>query len=88
MLRASAVRIRRERWRRSAVGEYAISVDKMQSPVREVEKTRRIEAIQNRRKKTLASVSGLCKTGILTSLLLQFSVSRRPASAGFLFSRS
>jgi hypothetical protein len=43
------------------------------------EKTRQIQAAKNLSQKSLASVSGFCKIGIVTSLLLQFLVSKRPA---------
>ena len=62
-------------------------MDKSGAPVGEREKTRPIQAIQNRRKKPLASAAGLCKMG-LSHRSYRASVSRRPASAGFLFARS
>jgi hypothetical protein len=45
-------RIRQERWRRSGIGEYAISVDKSDLPVCEREKDHRHEAAKILRKTT------------------------------------
>jgi len=47
------------------------------------EKTREIQAAKNRPQKVLASASGFCKSGIVTSLLLQFSVLEGPPPGGF-----
>ena len=63
----------------------AIGVDKSGLLVGGGRKSARNSGRAKPPQKTLASVSGFCKSGILTSLLLQFSVSRRPASAGFSF---
>ena len=50
---------------------YEIGVDKSGLPVGGREEIRHIQAAENRRKKTLASAAGFCKSGIVTSLLLQ-----------------
>ena len=49
------------------------------------EDTRQTQAAKNRRKKSLASVSGFCKSVIVTSLLLQFQFLKARLTAGFLF---
>jgi hypothetical protein len=51
--RPSTVRIRRERWRRAGIGEYAISVDKSNLPVRERGTNHQLQAARNRRKNLL-----------------------------------
>ena len=67
----SAVRIRRERWRRSGIGEFAINVDKSDLPVCEREAIQQLQAAKNLRKKPLASGAGLCMIVIVTSKLIQ-----------------
>jgi len=54
--RPSAARIRRERWRRAVIGEYAISVDKSDLPVREREADHQLEVARNLRKNHLRSL--------------------------------
>src|ERR1035441_791865 len=52
------------------------------------EGNRQIQAAQNRRKKTLASAAGFCKSRILRSLLLQFQFLEGPLRRVFFFRSS
>jgi hypothetical protein len=56
MWRPLTPRIRQERWRRSGIGEYAISVDKSDLPVREREANHQLEVARNLRKNHLRSL--------------------------------
>jgi hypothetical protein len=71
MRRSLTARIRRERWRRKGIGEYAISVDKSNLPVRERGTNHQLQAARNLRKNPLASGAGLCMIVIVTSKLIQ-----------------